>query len=277
VRNLIRIGLRPVPTSVLITAARRDDKVGKLAGQGLRGRQVTIAEGPGAGLVIDVGGSNPGYAVGTNELPVQHALAALLSPGDTCFDVGANVGFFTLIAARLVGRRGRVVAFEPGPDNLQVLRQNLAANAATQVTVSASAVSNTDGSGRLRLADYSGGHSLAPPQATEASGVIAVDTVTLDAFVRDHDIGAPDVVKIDVEGAEPAVLEGMATLLDEHRPVLVVEIDAASQAEHDDQLERIRTVLQVHDYGMRRLEPSYFAGWVVSHWVCVSTNGEKRR
>ena len=149
------------------------------------------------------------------------------------------------------------MAFEPGPDNLPVLRQNLADNAATQVTVSETAVSNTDGHGRLLLAEYSGGHSLAP-QATEARGTMPVETVTLDTFVRNHDTGAPDVVKIDVEGAEPAVLEGMATLLDEHHPTLILEIDAASQSEHDDQLERIRSLLDVHHYGMRPLRALLF-------------------
>ena len=267
VRNLVRIGLRPVPISALVAVARRGGRVGKIAGQGLRGRPVAVAEGPGAGLVVDIGGSNPGYAIGNNELPVQEALHTLLSPGDVCFDVGANVGFFTLLAARSVGPEGRVVAFEPGPDNLTTLRKNVAQNDASQVMISPCAVSNTDGTDQLLLAEYSGGHSLVT-QSIEAAGSMTVNTVTLDTFVRDHHARQPDVVKIDVEGAELAVLEGMRMLLDERRPTLVLELDAATGAEHDRNLERVRALLAAHAYDMHRLDPSYPGTWVVSHWIC---------
>ena len=75
----------------------------------------TLSIGVGAGLRIDPSTSNPDYATGANELPVQQALAQYLSPGAVFYDVGANIGFLTIIGARLVEPHGRVYAFEPVP------------------------------------------------------------------------------------------------------------------------------------------------------------------
>src|SRR5918994_1204228 len=76
----------------------------------------TVLRGPAAGLRISTGNSSANYAEGTNELPVQHAVEELLRKGDTFFDIGANVGFFSLLAARRVGTHGKVVAFEVVPE-----------------------------------------------------------------------------------------------------------------------------------------------------------------
>ena len=87
-----------------------------------------IGAGPGRGLRFDVGGGNPDFAAGTYEPPVQQALADCLKPGDVVLDVGANVGFIAVIAAKLVGPAGRVVAFEPVPENARLVRRNARLN-----------------------------------------------------------------------------------------------------------------------------------------------------
>lgn len=272
VRSAIRFALRPLPTRALVTFCARGGVVGKVAGQGLRGREATIADGPGSGLLIDVGGSNPAYATGTNESPVQAAFPELLAPGGVLFDVGANIGFFSLIGGRIVGHEGTVVAFEPGPDNLPVLRANAARNGMDNVVVEPLAVSDRDGTAELALAEYSGGHSLVADSVVPVD-TITVTTITLDTFVGDGGTPAPDVVKIDVEGAELAVLRGMVGLLTDCGPAVVLELDAATRQEHDDRLRMVQSFLARFGYGMRQLDPSYPGEWVVSHWVCQAKRG----
>jgi len=80
-------------------------------------RRRHIASGPGKGLYFSAGPSNPEYESGDNEVPVQDALVAHTGDGAVVLDVGANVGFFSVIAAKLVGPTGKVVAFEPVPAN----------------------------------------------------------------------------------------------------------------------------------------------------------------
>lgn len=266
-RQLLRLGLRPVPTGTLTRIAEHDRSIGKIAGQGIRHRPATIAHGAAAGLEIDIGESNPAYATGRNEQPVQDALCRLLSPGDVFYDVGANVGFFSLLAARLVGPTGRVVAFEPALDNVAVLAGNVRRNRADNVLISAEAVSHTTGVERLSLASFSGGHSLVRRSADGWAAL--VETVSLDDFAARRGVAAPDVVKIDVEGAEVAVLEGMSSLLTAGGPALIVEVDGSTSADHDAHLAEIAPLLERFGYRMSHLAGSYEGiDWAVSHWEC---------
>ena len=131
----------------------------------------TIVVGPGRGLHFDPGPSNADYASGDNELPVQQALVDHLRPGAVFYDVGANVGFLTVLGARLVGPHGAVYAFEPVASNALYVHRNAEANRFAQVQVLEKAVSNRNGRGDLNLAKYSGGAALAsveaPPDAAE--------------------------------------------------------------------------------------------------------------
>jgi hypothetical protein len=83
-----------------------------------------VGHGQAKGLLIDPAGAHPGYALGTSEPAIQDLFAAHIQPGSVVWDVGANIGFFTLIAARLVGT-GQVVAFEPLPANRAAIQSNL--------------------------------------------------------------------------------------------------------------------------------------------------------
>src|SRR5580658_10208738 len=122
-----------LPASVIrwIGRQHRNRYLGPLvrrASQRLRERPRTIARGQGRGLRFNPAGTHPGYALGTSEPEIQELLAANVKPGSVMWDVGANVGFLTLIAARLVGPNGQVVAFEPLPSNCEAIRRNLALN-----------------------------------------------------------------------------------------------------------------------------------------------------
>lgn len=165
------------------------------------------------------------------EVPVQEALRRLLGEGGVLYDVGANVGFFSLIGARLVGAEGRVYAFEPAPGNAAAVRENAALNGLSQIEVIESAVGAERGRERLLLVeDLSWSHLESQGWHPRTDTTLEVDVVTIDDLVAEGRIRPPDVVKIDVEGSEIDVLAGMRATLAEHRPVLVCELHDTNEA-----------------------------------------------
>lgn len=135
------------------------------------------------------------------------AFRAAVKPGATVFDIGANVGAYTLVFAARVGPSGRVIAFEPAPDASQGLRTHLALNGiAGRVEVIEAAMSSAVG--RTSFAVHpSGGASSLVLESVDRGRVIDVATDTLDRFCAAHAV-SPDVLKIDVEGSELDVLRG---------------------------------------------------------------------
>jgi len=196
----------------------------------LRHRDMRIRSGLLAGARINLGGSFLRYLTGDAEPEVQDALAALIQPGQAVYDVGANIGFFTMLCSRLAGPQGRVYAFEPIPANLATLRHNLALNDLSNVTIVEQALSSTTGSAEMFVSPWSAFHSLNVEGASKRSdhdlqaGQISVQTVTLDEFVKGEEGRAPDLLKIDVEGAELIVLEGARETLRSCRPLLLCEL-----------------------------------------------------
>lgn len=234
-------------------------------------RPGVLAEGPGRGLRFDPGAGNPAYATGANELPVQAALAGVLRPGDVVVDVGANVGFLTVIAARLVGAQGRVIAFEPVPDNARQIRRNAKLNRLGQIEVVESAVADRNGEATLVLARFAGGAALEeadrPP---DACGELAVPVVTLDDWCAAAGLPPPAVVKIDVEGAELAVLRGMAGLLTVARPVVLIEVDDANVAGVEAKARACAAFCAERGYHVRRLSDAYpDIAWQVIHLLAT--------
>jgi FkbM family methyltransferase len=181
---------------------------------------VVIPRGPLAGWRFASGGARPGYLLGASEPDLQQAFARCVAPGTTVYDVGANVGFFTLLGARLAADSGHVYAFEPMPVNVRALTRNIRLNDLDHVDVVASAVSDTcDPVGMAPGEDQETGHIA----AGDRPGLITVPCTTLDAFVAAGH-RPPDIVKIDVEGAEDRVLSGMAGTLRAHRPIVLCEL-----------------------------------------------------
>ena len=142
-----------------------------------------------------------------------------LGPGDVCLDVGANVGVMTFLASTLVGPSGRVIAVEPNPDNVQLLCRGILVNGCTNVEVFPLAAS--DRRAVFRLSGRSNTELLAPGLPVEP-GRLAQSVVLDDAF---PDIARLDMVKLDIEGHEPAALRGMQRLMTTHRPTLLVEFN----------------------------------------------------
>lgn len=197
----------------------------ELGSRGLRHKDLTIRQGVGAGLRFNTGDSNVGYVLGTTEVDFQQLLASLLQPGQTFYDVGAHVGFFTVLGGRLVGAGGRVVAFEPLPANVQALRHNVELNDFAHVRVVDAAVANTMGTLELQLVGNSTGPKLALAGRDAGSkGSVQVATVALDAWLRETGERPPDLLKIDVEGAEIEVIQGMRETIERTRPRILCEM-----------------------------------------------------
>ena len=176
------------------------------------------------------------YWLGDHEPLVQAELRKRCRPGAVVFDVGANVGFFSLAIARLVGPGGRVIAFEPLPANIARLKEHATRNALVArielvetALWSSSAPDAPFQVGRLR--QTRGGlvsNGVAPVLADGET--VRVPAVSLDDFVEQGH-PPPDLIKIDVEGGECEVLKGGERLFTRARPALIVEVHHAAAAE----------------------------------------------
>lgn len=230
-----------------------------------------IRAGAGRGLRINLLNATREHAEGTCEPPVQRCLGEHLGTGGVFLDIGANIGFFSIIAARLVGPGGRVLAIEPVPENARLIRANARINRLGNVEVIEAAAGAGSGQGRLFIAAHSGGATLsaddAPPDMVD---VMDVPVVVVDELVNEARIPVPTVVKIDVEGTEPAVIDGMARTLERLRPVVIFEVDDADPRQAERKYEALAARIGAFGYRVDRLERSY-AGipWAVIHGVAL--------
>ena len=248
--------LRFVPASACAWAASsRLAVLAKLGRAGLQDRRVRVRRGAATGCTMNVGWGDTAMCLGTYETEVQRRLSREVRRGDVVFDIGSHVGFFALIAARSVGPTGVVVAFEPHPTNLELLRGNLEANRVSNVRVVDAAVGATSGTVELHIAGVAARHRVG--EAGESSESIDVRMVTIDDLVDRGACPPPTLVKLDVEGHELAALVGMAAVLDRHRPKVLVEIDGADRDELEANMDEIRRLLEPLGYRGTTLPDSY--------------------
>jgi len=184
-----------------------------------------VENGPAAGIWLRL---NPRTGLetlrGVDEPQVQDALARYLRPGMTFYDLGANIGFFSLLAARLVGEQGRVIAFEADPEIAARLREHVDRNKFRCVTVAEKAVWSEASKVFFERVDpaTSPDRGLGHVVTVASANTIEIEAVTLDDFARTS--SAPDFIKCDVEGAEVEVFRGAQRLLAEKRPSILCEI-----------------------------------------------------
>jgi FkbM family methyltransferase len=165
-------------------------------------------------------------AFGNLESAVQEAMVRHLGRGGVFYDIGANLGFFSLLGGHLAGlHEGHVYAFEAAPDNAEAIRHHAELNGVPNITVLQVAVADHAGVGRLQVVDDQSWSKLEDyGEHPGTQEVIEVELVAIDDLVADGSVKPPTVVKIDVEGAELAVLEGMRRTLAEHRPAVICEL-----------------------------------------------------
>jgi FkbM family methyltransferase len=165
------------------------------------------------------------YRYGVRDIDIE-LTKALLSPGDTFVDGGANIGLFTLAAAAKVGPGGKVISFEPAREARLRLIQNVALNRLVQVQVVPFALSSAPGEATFRVFEIAGAglNHLAPAEG-EAGAVESVTLTTLDAVVGPIDRRRLTLIKLDLEGAEHAALQGAREVVREARPHIIIEIE----------------------------------------------------
>ena len=192
---------------------------------------VTVPVGHGQGLKFDLRHLRLDHAhlgsiaTGWLETSVQEAMVRHLGAGDVLYDIGANLGFFSLLGARLAGPQGHVYALEPAPENAVAIRRHAELNHVVNLSVLEQAAAAESGRGRLQLVDdrsWSKLEGYGEHPGTER--VVGVELVAIDELLGSGQLRPPTLVKIDVEGAELAVLEGMAATLERHRPAVICEL-----------------------------------------------------
>jgi FkbM family methyltransferase len=183
-------------------------------------RRSTRVEAGGFAIHVDADDPYIGRQIAQQAVYEPHVTAVLkreLKPDSVFLDVGANMGWFTLLAASLL-REGRVIAVEPNPGNLQLLCQGILANGFHNVAVYPYAAS--DAASILQLNFHRSNGNVAPATTVKDS-LTYVPAARLDDLLRDEP--RIDVVKIDIEGHEPIALRGMAELISRHRPIILTE------------------------------------------------------
>jgi len=173
----------------------------------------------------------PELAVGTYESETQSLFRSLLTPGAAMVDVGANLGFFSLLGSQCVGPSGRVYAFEPNPDVYALLVKNVEVNGFQNIVRTfKKAVSNEEGFRTVFLGHVGSEFSSFFETAGTGSESIIVETVTLDDFFRAEGWPAVHLIKMDIEGGEKLALEGMRELVSSNPGLkLVIELAPAFQ------------------------------------------------
>lgn len=194
-------------------------------------------------------------------------LKKLLQPGDTFIDCGANIGFYTLYAASLVGQTGRVLAFEPSAREMTRLQENIALNHLPQITTFTCALSDHEGSAQFSIAASAGENTLAEHFGYTDTGLterVTVQLRTLDNLAREQGLNNLRLIKIDVEGAELHVLRGAQDLLTRSRPAILLEVFPAALLRMQSTATDIDNLLRSFNYSFYSIDA------VTAQWQAVA-------
>jgi len=195
--------------------------------RGLRGVRSTAYVPLDGGPIISVDLKTPHgrrlFGYGFCE-PAARVMQSLLGPGDAMIDGGANIGLFTLVAAARVGPEGQVIACEPSPTTMALLRANVDRNGFDWVRLHEVALAEAPDRLRLQVFAPGSGFSSFAPADTTTSAHVDVEVTTLDDLAADL-MEEVRLVKLDVEGAELRALRGARLLLEEVRPDFIVELE----------------------------------------------------
>ena len=194
------------------------------------------------------------YWLGTYEPELQAAVRHFVKPGMVIYDVGANIGYISLLFADCIGPSGQVVSFEPLPANQVRLEQNVAANHLSErVFCIRAAVTDQQRTVRFLVHESTsmGKVDGSAGRQEEYRQTIEIPGISLDDFIFETDFPAPQVVKMDIEGGEVMAVHGMRQLLKNTRPILLIEL-------HGPEAARVvgRSLLDA-GYLLRGMKPGY--------------------
>ncbi len=190
----------------------------------------------------------------------MYAMSKLIGRGACVVDVGANEGVFTLMAAKLAGPDGTVHSFEPSARDRERLLANVSLNNLTNVTVHAEALGRAAGKAVLEVsAAERPGHNTIGGFAysdTTPAYSLEVDVTTLDAVADAARLTRLDLLKVDVEGSETAVLQGAQASLRRFRPIVFAEAQDASLRQQGSSVGELLELLRAYDYDVKVFGPS---------------------
>lgn len=204
-----------------LSAISNHSFIGKLLRSSLQvipsGTVVPILQGKLRGKRWIIGVGYHGQWLGSYEYEKQRLFSSTVQAGKIVYDIGANVGYYSLLASQLTGSAGKVYSFEPVPKNIEHLKRILSLNKTENVQLIEAAVSRNIGT-----AKFSRGRNDCEGRlvSTAESEYFEVDTVSIDALVKERQILPPDIVKIDVEGGEIDVLAGARNTFATYQPII---------------------------------------------------------
>lgn len=193
------------------------------------------------------------YWLGIWEPEIEQFLVREVAVASTVFDIGVHKGYFSLIAAQLAGPSGRVVGFEPNPGNYRCALQNIALNEdlAPRITLTPYAIA--DKAGVMEFFGGSGSTMGGIVRHATDRTTYQVETISLDEFCQTAAI-RPSVIKMDIEGGEQWAIRGMAFVLAEFRPVMLIEV-------HDcDAFQAVDECCGMHSYRLETLKTQTHPG-----------------
>lgn len=190
-----------------------------------RSSVVTVRSGLNKGARWRIGSSIHKCWLGTYEPEKQDLFSRLVRPGMVVWDVGANAGFYTLALSRLVGREGRVYAFEPLAENVDNMLKHVELNDLSNVIVVQAALGERGG-----LVGFEAARLNSMGQISDNEESYLVPALTVDEFVAQHPDAHPDLLKIDVEGAESGLLRGATQFLSNAAPEIVLALHGKAQS-----------------------------------------------
>lgn len=166
------------------------------------------------------------FLFGNYELPTLKFLKKHIHKGNVVFDIGANIGYLSIYISKLIGSQGKVFAFEPESNNYYKLQKNIALNKINNILTYKVACSNKEEELKLYLSEgiNKGTHSLIKKEYLQQEQFEIVNTIKLDDFIVKNNIDYINLIKIDVEGAELEVIQGMSYLLTNFSPILIIEV-----------------------------------------------------
>jgi FkbM family methyltransferase len=189
------------------------------------------------------------------DLATQLLLKDIIKPGDEVVDIGANVGNFTLCANYLVGKSGKVYSFEPNPTVRAKLNNHIAINAISNTTIYPFGLSDSVGTMTLYIPHVNAGEGSLGRFTDSEYTSNDYDEVPVEIKVGDDILkdSSPRVVKIDVEGAEVSVLNGLTKLISQHKPLIIAEHIPQHLARFGQGFQQLFAFAQLHDYTIYKL------------------------
>jgi len=190
------------------------------------------------------------FLVGESHEPyITKLIEKRVKKGDIVFDLGANIGWHTLRFSKMVGKEGRVYAFEPDPIIFKVLKKNMELNNIDNVSIFQQAVSDSVGTTTLYICEVQdGGTSIIPRNDPKFTQEVIVDVTTLDSFCQGHDI-IPNFIKMDIEGAELKAINGMTNILDSSLDLRII-----MEIPHDFRLKKLLEIFESNNMIINKID-----------------------